>query len=266
MPMATYDDEQEMLEVLDAMEHATSEEWFEAIEDAIREGEAELTMRVLKRGIADGVDPWEVAQGPLVDSMSAVGKDFKAGDFYIPDVLMSARALQAALFVLRDYAPDVTASHIGGQVDDGTNLVVLIGTVAGDLHDIGKNIASVMFELNGYQVIDLGIDVVPAVFVDAVRRYHPDVVGLSALLTTTIGEMRNTIVALEEAGLRKDVKVYVSGTPITQEFSDEIGADHFCADVRDSLDYLAHILQHHHGSQHSSMAVSGHPAGPHEPA
>lgn len=244
--MTLYDDEQEMFEALDAMEHATSEEWFEAIEDAIREGEAELTMRVLKKAIADGVDPWEIAQIPLVESMSAVGKDFKAGDFYIPDVLMSSRALQAALFVLRDHAPDVTAAHIGGQGDGDANLVVLIGTVAGDLHDIGKNIASVMFELTGYEVIDLGIDVAPAVFVDAVRKYHPDVIGLSALLTTTIGEMRNTIAALEEVGLRKDVKVYVSGTPITQEFSDEIGADHFCADVRDSLDYLAHILQDQH--------------------
>lgn len=239
--MAIYDEDQEMHDALDSMEHAASEEWFEAIEDAIREGEAELTMRVLRKAIADGIDPWEIAQGPLVDSMSAVGKDFKAGDFYIPDVLMSSRALQAALFVLRDYAPDAAVAGVGGVADGNAKLVVLIGTVAGDLHDIGKNIAAIMFEINGYEVIDLGIDVVPAVFVDATRKYHPDVIGLSALLTTTVGEMRNTIAALEKAGLRKGVKVYVSGTPISQEFADEIGADHFCADVRDSLDYLAEI-------------------------
>jgi len=147
---------------------------------------------------------------------------------------MSSRASHAALFALQSAsdAPALTK-------DRG---VVVVGTVAGDLHDIGKNIASLMLQCERFEVIDLGIDVVPEVFVRAIREHKPIVVGLSALLTTTVGEMRKVIEAIEEAGLRDDVKVYVSGLPVTQEYADEIGADHYCEDARDTVDYVESLI------------------------
>ena len=209
---------------------AAHSEVFELIKQAVLDGDAEQTMGLVKKALADGIDPNDIVTHALVESMSAVGRDFKSGDFYIPDVLMSSRASHAALFALQS-APNARAI----TKDRG---VVVVGTVAGDLHDIGKNIASLMLQCNRFEVVDLGIDVVPEVFVRAIREHHPIVVGLSALLTTTIGEMRKVIEAVEAAGLRQDVKIYVSGLPVTQEFADEIGADHYCEDARDTIEYV----------------------------
>jgi len=215
----------------DAEQH---QELFDQIKEAVLDGDAELTMRLVNEGLAGGASPDDIVSEALIKSMSAVGRDFKSGDFYIPDVLMSSRASHAALFALQSAsdAPALTK-------DRG---VVVVGTVAGDLHDIGKNIASLMLQCERFEVIDLGIDVVPEVFVRAIREHKPIVVGLSALLTTTVGEMRKVIEAIEEAGLRDDVKVYVSGLPVTQEYADEIGADHYCEDARDTVDYVESLI------------------------
>ena len=212
---------------------AAHREMFERIKEAVLDGDAEQTMSLVKEALAQGADADDVIAHALVESMSAVGRDFKSGDFYIPDVLMSSRASHAALFILQSASNERAATKDRG--------VVVVGTVAGDLHDIGKNIASLMLQCERFEVIDLGIDVVPEVFVQAVREHHPIVVGLSALLTTTVGEMRKVIEAIEAAGLRDDVKIYVSGLPVTQEFADEIGADHYCEDARDTIEYVKSI-------------------------
>lgn len=205
-------------------------EEFDLIKEAVLDGDAEQTMSLVKEALAAGITPDDIVEHALIESMSAVGRDFKSGDFYIPDVLMSSRASHAALFVLQS-APNAQPL----TKDRGT---VVVGTVAGDLHDIGKNIASLMLQCERFDVIDLGIDVVPEEFVKAIREHKPIVVGLSALLTTTIGEMRKVIEAVDAAGLRDDVKIYVSGLPVTQAYADEIGADHYCEDARDTIDYV----------------------------
>lgn len=209
-------------------------ELFELIKEAVLDGDAEQAMRLTKEALSNGVSPDDIVANALIKSMSAVGQDFKSGDFYIPDVLMSSRASHAALFALQ------SASNVPALSKDRG--VVVVGTVAGDLHDIGKNIASLMLQCERFEVIDLGIDVVPEVFVRAIREHKPIVVGLSALLTTTIGEMRRVIEAIEAAGLRDAVKIYVSGLPVTQDFADEIGADHYCEDARDTIEYVESLI------------------------
>ena len=218
----------------DGMNAVSQQEFYSLIEEAVLDGDAELTMRLVKEALANGVDPDDIVANALVKSMSAVGRDFKSGEFYIPDVIMSSRASHAALFALQ------SASNAPALTKDRG--VVVVGTVAGDLHDIGKNIAALMLQYQRFEVIDLGIDVVPEVFVQAIREHHPIVVGLSALLTTTIGEMRKVIEAVDAAGLRETTKIYVSGLPVTQEYADEIGADHYCEDARDTLDYVESLV------------------------
>lgn len=210
------------------------QETYDLIKEAVLDGDAEQTMSLVREALADGIAPDDIVEHALIASMSAVGRDFKSGDFYIPDVLMSSRASHAALFVLES---EPTAHAL--TKDRGT---IVVGTVAGDLHDIGKNIASLMLQCERFEVIDLGIDVVPEVFVRAIREHQPIVVGLSALLTTTISEMRKVIEAVENAGLRDSVKIYVSGLPVTQEYADEIGADHYCEDARDTIAYVESLI------------------------
>ena len=218
----------------DDVKPVAHQETFERIKTAVLDGDAEQAMSLVKEALADGITPDDIVENALIASMSAVGRDFKSGDFYIPDVLMSSRASHAALFVLQS-APTAHAL----TKDRGT---VVVGTVAGDLHDIGKNIASLMLQCEHFDVIDLGIDVVPEVFVEAIREHQPIVVGLSALLTTTIGEMRKVIEAVECAGLRDSVKIYVSGLPVTREYASEIGADHYCEDARDTVEYVESLV------------------------
>lgn len=230
-------DYDELRQFYESTGHAEASEWLSHIQGSVLLGEAEIAMGLVEHAIADGIDPTDIAEGPLVASMTAVGNDFKSGEFYIPDVLMSSRALHAALFELRKHLPEDPEEDYDPRLP-----TILIGTVAGDLHDIGKNIASLMFQVKGYRVIDLGIDVTADRFVKAARKYRPDVIGLSALLTTTIGEMGKVIQALERAGIRDNLEVYVSGAPVTQEFADQIGADKYCADVNESLEYVKEFV------------------------
>lgn len=209
--------------------------WIEHIKQAVFDGDAENTMSLVKGALENGVDSNVILKEAVVATMSAVGRDFKNGEFYIPDVLMCSRASHAALFALRDELDATKATQSRGTV--------VVGTVAGDLHDIGKNIASIMLQCERFEVIDLGIDVVAEKFVEAAKEHEPDVIGLSALLTTTISEMRGIIEALDRAGLRESTKVYVSGLPVTQEFADSIGADHYCEDARDTIEYVTSIVE-----------------------
>jgi 5-methyltetrahydrofolate--homocysteine methyltransferase len=165
--------------------------------------------------------------------MNEVGRRFKNNEFYVPEVLIAARAMHAAMDVLK---PLLAASDVQPV---GT---VVIGTVKGDLHDIGKNLVAMMLEGGGFNVIDLGVDVSPEKFLQAVREHKPNIVGLSALLTTTMPAMKTTIEALKEAGVRDQVKVIIGGAPVTQRFADEIGADGYAPDAASAVDVARQLL------------------------
>jgi 5-methyltetrahydrofolate--homocysteine methyltransferase len=189
---------------------------YERLSTAVLEGDADKAPQLVERGLKQGLTPKDILDNGLVVGMNEVGVRFKAGDMFVPEVLMSADTMQAALVVLR---PELVAS--------GAKLIgkVLMGTVKGDLHDIGKNLVGMMCEGAGFEVIDLGFNVDPEKFVEATTEHKPDVIGMSALLTTTMRAMALTIRAIEEAGLRDRVKIMVGGAPVDAAFAERIGAD-----------------------------------------
>lgn len=189
---------------------------YERISTAILEGDAEKSAKLAQRALEQGEEPKDVLDNGLVVGMSEVGARFKRGDMFVPEVLMSAEAMQAGLEVLR---PELVAR--------GVQLIgkILMGTVKGDLHDIGKNLVSMMCEGSGFDVIDIGFNADPETFVNAIKEHQPNIVGMSAMLTTTMRAMGHTIKAIEEAGLRDQVKIMVGGAPVDAEFAERIGAD-----------------------------------------
>jgi corrinoid protein of di/trimethylamine methyltransferase len=186
------------------------------IYDAILNGSAPQAAEATRRALADGADALDLVQREMVPAMDEVGRRFECEEYFVPELLLAARAMKASLALLRPLLASSGAQPAGR---------VVIGAVKGDLHDIGKNIVAAMLEGGGFEVTDLGVDVAPEKFVEAVRASHADVVCLSALLTVTMPAMRTTLDALEAAGLRGQVKVLVGGAPVTQRWSDEIGAD-----------------------------------------
>ncbi len=191
------------------------------------EGEEEAVAGLVQKALDQGLKPVEVLQGGLIAGMDQVGRDFKAGDLFVPEVLIAARAMHAGMGILRPLLAESDAPSAGKY---------LIGTVKGDLHDIGKNLVKMMLEGAGFETVDLGTDVEPAAFVAAVREHKPTMVGMSALLTTTMVQMRATVEALVEAGLREQVKVMVGGAPVTEAFAREIGADAYAPDAASAVD------------------------------
>jgi len=185
-------------------------------------GEEEKVAQLVQKALDEGMSPQAVLNDGLIAGMDVVGRDFKNGDLFVPEVLIAARAMQAGMDVLRPLLAQADVPTVGRYV---------IGTVEGDLHDIGKNLVKMMLEGAGFQTIDLGVDVKPAQFVEAVREHQPKVIGMSALLTTTMVNMKATIEALEEAGLRESVKIMVGGAPVTVAFAEEIGADAYAPDA-----------------------------------
>lgn len=183
--------------------------------------------------LEENQDPMEIISQGLIAGMNEVGIRFKAGDMFVPEVLMAARAMTAGLDIVKPLITNAEAMSAGK---------VIIGTVKGDLHDIGKNMVAMMFEGAGYTVINLGTDVSPEKFVAAVKEYKPHIVGMSSLLTTTMMAMKDTIEALKEEGVRNDVKVIIGGTPITQDFADEIGADAYAPDATTATDLAKELL------------------------
>ena len=184
--------------------------------DAILEGDNKTALAVTKEAISEGTPPMDLITGYMVPAMAEVGHRFETEEYYVPELLLSARAMKASLEVLR---PLLVAS--------GTKPVatVVIGTVKGDLHDIGKNLVTSMLEGGGFNVVDLGTDVTPQKFVDAVGSHGANIVALSSLLTVTMPMMKDTIEALKQASLRDRVRVIVGGAPVTREFAEMIGAD-----------------------------------------
>jgi methanogenic corrinoid protein MtbC1 len=184
--------------------------------EAILNGQAPAAAAAANRALAEGRSALELVQHEMVPAMDEVGRRFECEDYFVPELLLAARAMKAALAPIR---PLLAAS---GAQPAGR---VVIGTVKGDLHDIGKNIVSAMLEGGGFEVIDLGADVAPQVFVEAASAHRANLVCLSTLLTVTMPSMRSTVEAFTAAGLRGQVKVMVGGAPVTQRYADEIGAD-----------------------------------------
>ena len=203
------------------------------IAESIYSGDVEAVGELVQDLLDGGMAPGEVLSDALLVGMDKVGRDFKAGDLFVPEVLFAARAMQAGMDVLRPLLADSEIASSGKYI---------VGTVQGDLHDIGKNLVRMMLEGGGFEAIDLGVDVSPSAFVDAVREHKPDLVGISALLTTTMAQMKITIEALEEAGLRDSVKIMVGGAPVTADFAEKIGADAYAPDAASAVD-IARELQ-----------------------
>jgi 5-methyltetrahydrofolate--homocysteine methyltransferase len=191
------------------------------------DGEEEAVAELVQAALDEGLKPEEVLAGGLIAGMDEVGRDFKAGDLFVPEVLIAARAMSAGMVVLRPLLAESDAPSAGK---------FLIGTVKGDLHDIGKNLVKMMLEGAGFETVDLGTDVEPAAFVAAVQEHQPNVVGMSALLTTTMVSMKATVEALAEAGVRDSVKIMVGGAPVTAAFAKEIGADAYAPDAATAVD------------------------------
>jgi len=197
------------------------------IASKLYDGEDEEVAGLVQEALDQGMAPEEILAGGLIAGMDEVGRDFKAGDLYVPEVLIAARAMHAGMNILRPLLAEGDVPSAGKYI---------IGTVQGDLHDIGKNLVKMMLEGAGFQTIDLGTDVKPDDFVAAVREHQPQLLGMSALLTTTMPGMKATIEALEEAGLRDAVKVMVGGAPVTAAFAKQIGADAYAPDAASAVD------------------------------
>jgi 5-methyltetrahydrofolate--homocysteine methyltransferase len=184
--------------------------------DSVVSGDAKATQALTQQALADGVDPLKLVNEYMVPAMDEVGRRFEANEYFVPELLISARAMKASLELIR---PLLTAR---GDKPVGR---VAIGTVKGDLHDIGKNLVASLLEGGGFEVIDLGVNVTPEKFIETVNAKQANIIAMSALLTTTMPSMKTTIDALKQAGVRGKVKVLIGGAPITQKYADEIGAD-----------------------------------------
>src|SRR5215831_5911569 len=184
--------------------------------EAVVSGDAKSTHSITQQALAEGIDPLELVNKYMVPAMDEVGRRFEANEYFVPELLISARAMKAALELIR---PLLVAR---GDQPAGR---VAIGTVRGDLHDIGKNLVASLLEGGGFEVIDLGVNVAPEKFVASIKEKNTNIIALSALLTTTMPAMKATIDALKQAGVREQVKVLIGGAPITQKYADEIGAD-----------------------------------------
>ncbi|MFN8465976.1 MAG: corrinoid protein [Caldilineaceae bacterium] len=194
----------------------------DAIFDAVLEGDIPGAPGLVQQALDAGLAPETILNDGMIAAMAEVGARYECGDIYVAEMFISAKTLQGALNVLR---PHLRSANVQAKGK------VLVGTVKGDMHDIGKNLVAMMLEGAGFDVQDLGSDVHPSKFVDAVNASHPDLIALSALLTTTMPSMKSTIDALAAAGLRDRVKVMVGGAPVNQEYADAIGADGYAQDA-----------------------------------
>jgi methylmalonyl-CoA mutase cobalamin-binding domain/chain len=200
----------------------THEEILQGLYDNTLIGNAPEVRDLVNTGLADGMDPENLLYDALIPSLEEVGARFERGDFFVPEMLIAARAMQGALDILRPLLAETGAAQIGTFV---------MGTVKGDVHDIGKNLVNIMLEGAGFTVYDLGVNVAPETFVAQVQEHKPEIVGFSAFLTTTMPMFKANINALEKAGIRDDVIVMVGGAPVTQEYADAVGADGYAADA-----------------------------------
>lgn len=198
----------------------------DAIVAAVMNGEADQVQTGVREALLAQMPAEQILKDGLVAAMTEVGRLFEEGEFFVPEMLVSARAMQAGLALLKPHLTAAGAPMAGK---------VLTGTVKGDLHDIGKNLVGMMLEGAGFEIIDLGTDVTPEKFLAAVQAHTPELLAMSALLTTTMPSMSNTIRALEEAGIRDRVKIMVGGAPLTADFAKSIGADGYSPDASSAV-------------------------------
>ena len=194
----------------------------ETIYQAVLDGDAPAAESAVKEALAANVPAEDILQKACIPAMGEVGRLFEEGEKFVPEMLISARAMQKSVALLKPLLAEGNVQAVGK---------VVVGTVQGDLHDIGKNLVGMMLEGTGFEVIDLGTDVTPIKFVEAVKTHHPQLIGLSALLTTTMPSMKKIMDALQEAGLRGQVKVLIGGAPVTEAYANQIGADGYAPDA-----------------------------------
>jgi len=200
---------------------------------SVIEGKETNVKDQVKALLDTGRSPLEIINQGLIAGMNVVGARFKAGDMYVPEVLMSARSMNAGLEIVKPLLAD------NEFISQGK---ILLGTVKGDLHDIGKNLVGMLMESGGLEVINLGVDVSAEKFVESIKEYKPNIVGMSALLTTTMAEMKETIELIEEEGLRDTVKIIIGGAPVSHEFAKTIGADGYAPDAASATDLCKSFL------------------------
>jgi methylmalonyl-CoA mutase cobalamin-binding domain/chain len=212
----------------------TTEELLRQLYDSTLVGNGPEVLELTRAGLAAGLGPEVLLYEALIPALEEVGARFERGDFFVPEMLIAGKAMAGALDILRPLLAETGAEPIG---------TIVMGTVKGDVHDIGKNLVNIMFEGAGFQVIDLGVQVAPEKFVQAVREHQPDIVGFSAFLTTTMPMFKANINALAKSGLRDQVIVMVGGAPVTQEYADVVGADGYAADASAAVVRAKELLQ-----------------------
>jgi 5-methyltetrahydrofolate--homocysteine methyltransferase len=203
------------------------------LHEAILKGDAKTAKTTTEQALAAGVEPMKLVQEYMMPAMSEVGRRFECNEYFVPELLLAARAMKAALELIR---PLLVASGAKPTAR------VALGTVKGDLHDIGKNLVMAMLEGGGYEVIDLGVNVSPEQFIAAVKDKGANIVAMSALLTTTMPSMKTTVDALQQAGVRQQVKVLIGGAPVTQKYADEIGADGYSESAAGAVNAAKKVL------------------------
>ena len=212
----------------------TPEDLLKQLYDLTLVGDRPRVLELTNTGLGMGIGPETLLYEALIPALEEVGARFERGDFFVPEMLIAGKAMAGALDVLRPLLAETGARAIG---------TVVMGTVKGDVHDIGKNLVNIMFEGAGFQVIDLGVQVAPEKFVDAVREHRPEILGFSAFLTTTMPMFKANINALVKSGLRDQVIVMVGGAPVTQEYADVVGADGYAADASAAVVRAKELIQ-----------------------
>jgi methylmalonyl-CoA mutase cobalamin-binding domain/chain len=212
----------------------THEEILQGLYDNTLVGNAPEVRDLVNQGLEDSLGPEKMLYDALIPSLEEVGARFERGDYFVPEMLIAARAMQGALDILRPLLAETGAKPIGTYV---------MGTVKGDVHDIGKNLVNIMLEGAGFTVYDLGVNVAPETFVEKVQEHEPDIVGFSAFLTTTMPMFKANINALQKAGIRDDVIVMVGGAPVTQEYANAVGADGYAADASTAVRLAKDLIQ-----------------------
>ena len=203
------------------------------LRQSVIDGEMNVTQELVQKTLAEKMPPEQILKEGLISAMAEVGRRFEYGEFFVPEMLISARAMKSGLALLRPYLIAANVQAVGK---------VVIGTVQGDLHDIGKNLVGMMLEGAGFEVVDLGTDVSSDKYVGAVKEHRPDLVACSALLTTTMPYMKNVIVSLKDAGLRDRVKVMIGGAPVTDKYATDIGADGYAPDAASAASRAKELL------------------------
>jgi len=200
----------------------------------LEHGDSASVKELLRKAISMNIDPESILNLGLIKGMEAVGKKFKANEIFIPEVLIASRAMKSAMDVIKPYLTE-GAEHSRAKI--------VLGTVKGDLHDIGKMVVGIVLETEGYDIIDIGIDVPKETFLETVQKENPDILGMSALLTTTMSYMREVTDTIKSTQLKKNVKIIIGGAPITQSFADEIGADGYAPEAKSAVTLVRTLLK-----------------------